>query len=244
MQRYAPVGYRRVFIRFRGRPKTCRRLEEKEEDMRRYGYGMLFVAFAAIAICVNPASASFFDIYANDDTFVRTGSGTNFDNQGLFVKRSTERDLYLEFTLGSEAVTEAKLKVYQTQAICDGQWINWKGEEWSFDETTLNWNNQANANPWYVLPTFTTLVNTMQWYEIDVTSFYNDHLGKTISFFAWSRSQTTDQYGNTFEDREGSKGTTYYPRISGDTVPEPASGLLMLATGLFGLPNVIVRRRR
>jgi hypothetical protein len=152
-------------------------------------------------------------IYANDDSFVRVNNSSNWDNQGLFIKQNVERDLYLEFTLGNQAVTQAKLKVYQTLATCDGQLIKWKGEEWSFDETTLNWNNQANASAWHVLPTFTTLVNTVQWYEIDIKSFYNDHLGKTVSFFAWSGSQTSDQYGNIFEDRENSKGSGNPPYI-------------------------------
>jgi len=57
-----------------------------------------------------------------------------------------------------------------------------------------DWYNQADASAWHVLPTFTTLVNTVQ-----CTNRHHVLLqqpsGKTVSFFAWARNQTTDQYG-------------------------------------------------
>jgi|WetSurMetagenome_2_1015567.scaffolds.fasta_scaffold427621_1 hypothetical protein len=211
-------------------------------------YGIVFVAFAAIAICAHPATASFFDIYALEDTYMQTNDASNtHNNMGLVCKEgSRERDDYLWFQFGTDEVTVAKLRLYQVQTATDAGNIHWlanvRESPVNYTEDNVTWNNHPNASGWPVLPLMPITANQVGWYEIDITTFYNANLGQTIIFTNWIQDSAGDA-GLTFEDSEGSKGTAYYPRISGDTVPEPAS-LLMLVVGLIGLSRPGVLRRR
>ena len=152
-------------------------------------------------------------INPNDDVTLRGSTNYNASSPfGLFVKNSNDVS-YMEYTLGSVAVTEAKLVLHNDDPGVSNPWtIVVKGDEFSFDETTFN--TTFAGSGW---PQVGTIPNVMavDFYEMDLTDWYNDNLGKTMSLFM-TRDTQPGGSGPIFEDREGTKtgdALTYGPRL-------------------------------
>ena len=77
-----------------------------------------------------------------------------------------------------------------------------------------------------------------EWKMVDMTSFFNDNRGATVTLVLRCTSTGSNQ-GGTVEDREGSRtgDTANGPHVSYMPVPEP--GLAMLV----GLAGVVLGRR-
>jgi len=157
-------------------------------------------------------------IYPNDDTFTDAGiPASPQDNNGLLVKCSPTRYGWIEFTLGSQPVQPATLYVYN---YVDGTVpfvLRFKGNVYSFNEGSLTWDNQPDTGGWTHLGD-RTMNDTAQWYSLDITDFYNDHLGQTVTISL--KCASGSGYGAWFEDREESKTgqSSNRPRI--DCTPE------------------------
>ena len=207
---------------------------------------LVLLLLACVVVVGGPAYADTF-YWPNDDTFTyQAGTGTNFDGQGLLVKSQTgsRRYSWLEFTLGNDSVSEAKLYVC-FYSIPSG-WgtshtLQFAANEYSFDETLLKWNNQPDTTLWTIIPGWTAKTADLGKYlSADITSFYNSNLGKTVTFKMYQTD--SGSVGGAYEDREGYRGTTNYPYISAKVVPEPSS-LLALACGCIGLTGLVRRHR-
>jgi len=223
-------------------------------------YGILFVVFAAsllLAASTVPAlSAS--PIIASGDTYVQRSTPTqNFNGSvnEIFVKRGNgnppnpTRRGYVEFPLDSALVSVATLHMYNfLDGGVDQTVVEVRGAQYSFNETTLTYSTEPdNTDPgtWTLYATWGTVGQNglaVGWYTADVTSLYNASLGQTVTFRLWCVSRATDQNGNKFRDNRAANGDLR-PYIDYTPVPEPSS-LLALATGLFGLAGVAIRKRR
>ena len=155
-------------------------------------------------------------LYPNDDVTIRGSTNYNAsDPFGLFVKNSGDVS-YIEYTLGSLPVTEAKLVLHNDDTGVSNPWtIVVKGDEFSFDEATFN--TTFAGSGW---PQVGTIPNVMAvaFYEMDLTTWYNNNLGKTMSLFMTRDTQPSGS-GPIFEDREGTKtgdALTYGPRLEVD----------------------------
>lgn len=150
---------------------------------------------------------------------------------GLMIKGSTQVS-YLEFTLGSAPVTEAKLVLYQDDGGVKPL-VTWtavvRGAEFSFDEKTFN--TAGAGNDWPLLGTF-EIVGTpvTRFYEFDVTDWYNDNLGRTMSIYLSALTNADPECGPIFDDREGTRTgnpAVYGPRIEvTPATPAPCSSLV------------------
>jgi hypothetical protein len=228
---------------------------------------VVFAALALIAASTGAAPASFFDIYASGDTYGDQNiPSTSQDNKGLWCAKNWggangEKDDYLWYQFGTVAVTSATFKVYQCGVIWPGVpgrinsngTVKWLAQTNSlagpdtgnYTEANTTWNHRPAAGGWLPNPlgTFAVHENIQEWRSFDITSFYNSHLGQYIIFTNWIDGSDF-QGGCMFEDSENTIGTGNRPRITIDgSVPEPSS-LLALATGLFGLAGVAIRKRR
>ena len=166
---------------------------------------------------------------------IRSGSNKNASSPfGLFVKNAGDVS-YMEYTLGNVAVPEAKLVLHNDDAGVSALWtIVVKGAEFSFDEATFN--DTYAGSGWAQVGTIPNVM-AIDFYEMDLTTWYNNNLGKTMSLFM-TRDVQPGGSGPIFEDREGTKtgdAAEYGPRI----IPEPSCLVLMLA----GL-GLLARRRR
>ena len=212
--------------------------------------GILLIAVGLSA----PALAA--QILANDDVYVRSDSADlNTDGYGLWLQKWTGQDFnaYVEFTLGSTAVSAATLKMY---LVCNWwaapQTIQLKGKEYSFDETTMTWNTQpADRGTWGALGTWDipAWTNTNVDKSLDITGFYNSNLGKTVTIYLYESyyGYNAALWVAAFEDREGglkahqyTTGTYPGPRIDYTPVPEPGS----FATLMLGLAGIYFGRRK
>ena len=178
-------------------------------------------------------------IRPNDDVTVRGSTGYNASSPfGLFVKNSSDVS-YMEYTLGGVAATEAKLVLHNDDDGVSNPWtIVIKGSEFSFDETTFA--NSSAGSGWSQVGTIPGVM-AIDFYEMDLTTWYNDNLGKTMSLYM-TRDAQPGGSGPIFEDREGTKtgdALTYGPRLEVNEIPEPAT-ILLLSTGL----GLMIRRRR
>jgi len=157
-------------------------------------------------------------LYPNDDVTLRGSTNYNATSPfGLFVKNSGDVS-YMEYTLGSVAVTEAKLVLWQGDTDVENPWtIVVKGDEYNFDEATIT---SGPGPTWPVVVTFDVTGTTgnppvQAFYEVDLTSWYNNNLGKTMSLFITRNTQPAGS-GPIFEDKEGTKtgdAPTYGPRL-------------------------------
>lgn len=197
-------------------------------------WGRIVIAVVVGMMMALPAFGTRID--PNDDVTLRGSSNYNASSPfGLFVKNSGDVS-YIEFTLGSTTATGAKLVLHNDDAGVSNPWeIVVKGDEFDFDEATIT------GGPGPTWPVVGTIPGVMaiDFYEMDLTSWYNANLGKTMSMFLTRNVQPSGS-GPIFEDREGTKtgdALTYGPRI--EWMPEPTS-LLLLAAGSC----LLVRRRR
>jgi len=165
-------------------------------------------------------------INPNDDCTIINGVNYNnynpehapgSDTFGLFAKSGTQVS-YLEFTLGTTHVTEAKLTLWQDDAGVKPEvtWnINVRGAEYSFDEVTFNITGAGNT--WPLIANFDmTGTPVTRYYNIDITDWYNANLGRTMSLFLQATAIADPDTGPIFEDREGSRTgnpVNYGPRI-------------------------------
>ena len=191
--------------------------------------GLMMTLPAFTAVRINP----------NDDVTIRNGTNYNASSPfGLFVKNSNDVS-YMEYTLGNIAALNAKLVLHNDDAGVTSPWtIVAKGSEFSFDETTFN--TTFAGSGWPQVGTIPGVM-AIDFYEMDLTTWYNNNLGNTMSLFMTRDTQPSGS-GPIFEDREGTKtgdALTYGPRIEVEEVPEPAT-LLLLSTGL----GLMIRRRR
>jgi len=177
-------------------------------------------------------------INPNDDVTLRGSTNYNaHDPFGLFVKNSSDVS-YMEYTLGSIAATDAKLVLHNDDAGVSNPWtIVIKGSEFGFDETTFT---GTDTSSWPQVGTIPGVM-AIDFYEMDLTTWYNNNLDKTMSMFMTRDTQPSGS-GPIFEDREGTKtgdALTYGPRLEVEEIPEPAT-MLLLSTGL----GLMIRRRR
>ncbi len=144
-------------------------------------------------------------ILANDDCYV--DNGVCKDNLGIIVKTVNNRNGWIEFTLGSTAVGSATLRLYENNDDPSNTTVNVRGATYNFNEGTFT---GTDTTSWTDLGTLN--VNISQtWYTVDITSFYNSHLGQTVTFHL--KPITSPGNSATFEDREGSLLSVNYPRI-------------------------------
>jgi len=170
-------------------------------------------------------------INPNNDVTIRNGANKNAsDPFGLFVKNSSDVS-YMEYTLDSTAALEARLVLHNDDAGVSNPWeIVIKGDEFSFDEATFN--DTFAGSGWPQVGTMPGVM-AIDFYEMDLTVWYNENLGKTMSLFM-TRDAQPGGSGPIFEDREGTKtgnALMYGPRIEVVEIPEPVS-LTLLSLGL------------
>jgi len=199
---------------------------------------VVFVVLIAGLMITLPAFGTLV-ITPNDDVTLRGSTNYNAHSPfGLFVKNSSDVS-YMEYTLGGVAATEAKLVLHNDDSGVSSPWtIVVKGDEFSFDETTFN--DTYAGSGWSQVGTIPGVMS-VAFYEMDLTTWYNDNLGKTMSLFL-TRDAQPGGSGPIFEDREGTKtgnALMYGPRIELTPVPEPGT-MLLLSTGI----GLLIRRRK
>ncbi|NLX14304.1 MAG: hypothetical protein GXY44_11710 [Phycisphaerales bacterium] len=179
--------------------------------MSRFARGLCVAVLWLITV---PAVGQF-RIDPNDDCTLRGGHNDNASEPfGLFVKGISEVS-YLEFTLGNTPVSQAKLILSQRDWLVNPWTIVVKGAEFQFDETTFTaW---ATGHGWPLVGTFLVdgTRHNLPWqrvYQMDLTSWYNANLGKTMSLFLTRDYQPDVEVGPIFEDKEGTNtGIPYHP---------------------------------
>ncbi len=196
-------------------------------------WGPWSVVFCMCLLGMNAGAATH---SPNDDVTTRSNA-TNYDEYdlgggayaGLLVKLGGSHS-WLEFTLGDNTAGSAVLHVYNYWTQNDVNYeVRLKGAQYGFNETTLTGSNAPDTSAW------TTVINSFhvdaaaKWYTLDVTGFYNAHLGQTVTFKLEAVSGSGD--GPIFADREGTGGHTQYPYLEftagnlapeiGEVVPDP-----------------------
>ena len=192
---------------------------------------MIFVVFI-MAFMVSVSSAT--TILANDD--MRNLSGSWSDGSGLSVKVPGSMYSIVEFTFGGTSVSSATFNIYnQDGGITDLDWIvDVDGGEFDFadgsspDHSGVSW---TDLGQW-------ALSTSVQWYNLDITGYYNSNLNKTITLLLDTPAQESGN-GPKFEDSENSKGSGNVPYLETTPIPEPCT-MLLLSAGL----GMMIRRRR
>jgi len=168
-------------------------------------------AALSLELGVDPA-----DILANEDCATRDGVNRNHYNNelGLLVKGAGDFS-WIEFALGSIPVTQATLVIYQHDGGLTASWdITVRGAEYSFDETTFT---GTDVSSWTVIGIIPNVWVFGQTCYLDITDFYNDNLGKTVTLQLKCDNIPDLSNGPVFEDHEGTRtgnGATYGPKIS------------------------------
>jgi hypothetical protein len=202
------------------------------------------------------ASAQTFTINGDDDASWRgntryNSSGTYF---GLFTKGGGTSDrAYVEFSLptvpiGYELVS-ADLLLYNYWGTPQGKTVNYdiriRGTEMDFDENNNTAPSGTAHENWDIAVNSFHVDSTPRLYTLDITSFFDQYQGKTVTFSIRALSGSGD--GPFFVDKEGTNGqsTANRPRIKYTIaeippVPEPTS-MLALALGFGAL---VARRRK
>jgi len=150
-------------------------------------------------------------ILPNDDVTTRSGRNYNASPPlGLLIKNSTDVS-WVEFDFGSTPATEVTLQLYNGWPAHNEWEIVVRGAEFDFDETTFT---GTSVSSWTRVGTIPGVKET-KFYSLDITDFYNDHLGQTVTFQLGRDFQPGDD-GPIFEDKEGTltgDGQTYGPRL-------------------------------
>lgn len=172
---------------------------------------MVFGSIALALVIALPVLGT--TIYPNDDCMTRGSTNYNATSVfGLLVKGASDLS-WVEFDLADFAATEATLSIYQAWSPVHNAWeIVVKGAEFEFDETTFT---GTNASSWTRIGTIPG-VQDKATYSLDITDFYNDHLGKTVTFQFGCEVQPNGD-GPIFEDREGTltgDGSLYGPKLN------------------------------
>ena len=171
-------------------------------------------ALLVLCLIVTVSSSAFGDtITANDDCTTRGSTNYNANYPfGLFVKNSDDVG-WVEFTIGTGAVSDATLDIYQAWASVPGSWtILIKGYVYNFTESTFTGTSTASWTTVGTIPNVSSVTS----YSLDITDFYNNNLGNTVTFWL-SRSTQPAGDGPIFEDKEGTltgNGAVNGPKIT------------------------------
>ncbi len=179
---------------------------------------VLSVLLAVIFLCCASHAES---IYPNDDCSTRGSTNYNAVSPfGLLVKNSSDVG-WIEFDLGATAVTTATLIVHNDDTGVSNPWdIVVRGAEYDFSEATFS---GTGVSGWEVVGTIPAVME-VAFYSLDITSFYNAHLGQRVTF-QLGRNVQPGGSGPIFEDREGTKtgdGATYGPQLEVVSAPDYA----------------------
>ena len=179
-------------------------------------HSSLWIMLVLAGIAGLPCNAAV--LTPSDDVTTRSNS-TNYDEYnlgngayaGLLVKTGGSNG-WIEFTLGSESVSSAVLRVYNywTQNGVNYD-LRLRAAQYGFNETALTGANAPDTSGWTTVLDSFHVNATAQWYTLDTTSFYNAHLGQTVTFKLEAVSGTGD--GPIFADREGTGGHAQYPYL-------------------------------
>ena len=203
------------------------------------GFGLLACVLLLVGLSL-PAGA---DLLApNDDVTTRAGRSSNYNSSGVLglLVKGTGDFGWIEFTLGSVAAQQANLLLQNYWDATGAIDVRLRGNEFDFSETALNDTNKPDTSAWPILIDSFAVTDAGP-FSLDVTSFYNANLGRTVSFKLEGLAGGTGD-GPIFVDREGTNGQdpALGPRLQLALIPEP-HGLLLLGIGLLGLR--LVRRR-
>ncbi len=169
---------------------------------------VVFVTTVLMLGIAAPQECGTTSISPNDDTTVRPGQGNLDESMGLLVKYNPVGASFIEFTLGNGSVDSATLNLYNFWTYNEpNQNLEVRGWEYDFDETVLTWDNAPDTSGWPLVAGPFNVSGPAQWYALDITDFYNAHLGRTVAFYVSAVSGSGD--GPIFVDREGTDVPEY-----------------------------------
>lgn len=196
--------------------------------------------FIIVVLVINlPASA--LTITANDDVTTRGTSGTNYNNTsvfGLLVKGTVDFG-WIEFTFGDVEAMDASLELYNYWADTGALDVRVRAAAFEFDETLLTGANKPDTTAWQIVVDPFAVTDAGN-FSLDVTGFYNAHLGDIVTFKLEGLAGGSGD-GPIFVDREGTNGQdpALGPRLDVAPIPEPSCLLLMS----FGAALLAMQRR-
>ena len=166
-------------------------------------------------------------IYPNDDCSTRGSTLYNASSPfGMLVKNSSDVG-WVEFDLGATTAEMATLVLHNDDAGVSNPWeITVKGAEFNIDMGSFAGTDVSGWEDVGSIPG----VMAIDFYYLDVTGFYNSHLGQTVTLQLGRASQPGGS-GPIFEDMEGTKtgdGLMYGPRLEVTPVPEPSCVVMLL----------------
>lgn len=208
------------------------------------------VLIVSIGLMIAVSASAQVRIDPNDDITMRGNTEYNASSPfGLFVKVANTDVSYLEFTLGSVAASTAKFILHNDDGGPTTLWnVQVRAAEYSFTEgngdfSGGNYTVGTSLGLWNLEGTING-VQAVDFYELDLTSWYNANLNKTMTLCLSVPVVPNTGPGPIFEDREGTKtgdALLYGPRLEITAVPEPGTlSLLMLSAGM----GMLALRRR
>jgi hypothetical protein len=198
---------------------------------------MKMVCVLAALVALTGMQAQGTVIYPNDDCSTRGSTLYNATSPfGLLVKNSSDV-AWVEFDLGETPAELARLVLHNDDTGVTNPWeITVKGAEFNIDTASFT---GTNVSDWENVGSIPGVL-AVDFYSLDVTDFYNSHLGQTVTLQLGRASQPSGS-GPIFEDIEGTKtgdGLTYGPRLEVTPVPEPSCVVMMLVGAAY-----VYRRR-
>lgn len=211
---------------------------------------LLAIALALAILAVLPAFAETYTINGADDVTWRGSTAYNNTSVfGLFTKGDGTSDrAYVEFALPNVPVgyelVGANLLLYNYWGTPQGKTVSCdvriRGTEMNFSETGGAPSGTAHED-WTIAVNSFHVDSTPKLYTLDITSFFDQYKGKTVTMSIRALATTGD--GPIFTDKEGTNGSgSERPRVQYtiNPIPEPTS-MLALALGLGAL---VARRRK